>query len=352
MILADRFPNFKLWMKRGTGLSLFLVLVCGGCSDSRQSDYAFQQFGETMGTTYSVKLPELPENLKKREIQQQVVEVLRNVNASMSTYDPRSELSTINQNQSNEWIPVSADLLRVLLQAEQISELSGGAFDVTVGGLVNLWGFGPDELKNRLPDDRQISERRRRSGFRKLSLRKDPPALRKTDNTLAIDLSALAKGFAVDRIAETLDGFGIRDYLIEVGGELRARGRKLDGKPWRIAIERPEVGKRAIETVIEPGDRAVATSGDYRNFYEVDNIRYSHTIDPLSGRPVEHALASVTVLDPLTIRADALATAFMVMGADKGFALAKKNRIPALFIIRDRNGFSVKTTESFPPAEE
>jgi len=350
--LAVNFRFRQFLIKRGTSLGLFLVFFLQGCSEETPSAYQFQQFGETMGTTFSVKIPRLPEAVNQKDLQDDISGILKVINSTMSTYDSNSELSRLNKNYSTDWIEISPQMAKVLKQAIAVSELTQGAFDITIGQLVNLWGFGPDEPRKIVPDQTKLSNVTKKTGYRSLSLQINPPAIRKSISEVYIDLSALAKGFGVDQIAERLDHLGIKDYLIEIGGELRVKGSKIDGNPWRIAVEKPEEGKRAIEQVIELRNIAVATSGDYRNFFKAHNMRFSHTIDPKTGSPVLHKLASVTVLDKSAMRADAFATAFMVMGADTAFELAEQQKLAALFIIRAGNEFEKRTTLLFPSGGE
>jgi thiamine biosynthesis lipoprotein len=198
-----------------------------------------------------------------------------------------------------------------------------------------------------MPSDGEIAQARARVGYKKLSARADPPALRKSQPDLYLDLSAIAKGYGVDRIAELLERAGILDYLVEIGGELRGRGHNGHGLPWRIAVERPDPGAREVHSIVELRGFAMATSGDYRNFFERDEMLYSHSIDPRTGRPVTHALAGVTVLAPETARADALATAFLVLGPEAGLALAESLQVAALFIVRTPEGYSDRQTDAF-----
>ena len=203
---------------------------------------------------------------------------------------------------------------------------------ITVGPLVNLWGFGPEPRQDRIPPEDEIRRARERVGFKRLHARAEPPALRKERADLYVDLSALAKGYGVDRLAELADGAGVGNYLVSIGGDLSAKGHNGQGQPWTAAIERPTPGQRAVERLIRIGDRAVSTAGDYRNFFEQDGRRYSHIIDPRSGWPVPQTVASVTVIDRLDLNADAADTALMAAGAEAGFRLAAERGIAAFFI--------------------
>jgi thiamine biosynthesis lipoprotein len=218
---------------------------------------------------------------------------------------------------------------------------------VTVGPLVNLWGFGPGRGEDRVPSATEVEEARARVGYARLEVRDPPPAVRKAIPDLYVDLSAIAKGYGVDRVSEYLESQGVGRYLVEVGGEVRGRGRNARGTPWKVAVERPAEGERAAYAVVEVDGVGVATSGDYRNFFEKDGRRYSHTIDPATGRPVTHALASVTVVSDTCMTADALATGLNVLGPEAGYALAEREGIAALFIVREGQGFARRATAAF-----
>ncbi|MBC8867973.1 MAG: FAD:protein FMN transferase, partial [Planctomycetes bacterium] len=272
---------------------------------------------------------------------------LKYINDRMSTYLPESEISRFNQTQNDDWFEVSPETAAVLGEALEISEKTAGAFDVTVGPLVNLWSFGPEGRHEEIPTDDEIEKAKADVGFRHVEVRSSPPALRKTFPDAYVDLSAIAKGYAVDEVARVMDGLGITRYMVEIGGEVRTRGRKQDGTFWRIGIEKPVSTARVLQHIVELEDRALATSGDYRNFLEKDGQRYSHTIDPRTGRPVEHNLASASVISDNCTFADAMATALTVMGPDEAFRYATNNDIDVLLIIRVPDGFEVKTTKGF-----
>lgn len=295
--------------------------------------------GSTMGTTFAVRVvaADLGEG-RLRRLQEAVAGELDRVDERMSTWRPESELSRFNRHQSTAPFPVSADTLAVFRQALEISELTGGAFDVTVAPLVDAWGFGPAGRPAAFPDSAEIERLRARVGYRQLAIDAAASTIRKSQASVSADLSALAKGYAVDRVAELLRAEGIDSYLVEVGGEVRARGRSERGDAWRVGIERPAPGPPALQRQLGLRDLALATSGDYRNYFEVDGRRLSHTIDPRSGRPVAHGLASASVIDPLCVRADALATALEVLGPEDGFRVAVENGWAALLIGRRRDG--------------
>jgi FAD:protein FMN transferase len=323
---------------------LVSALLSFGCSDRSA---LVEIHGSTMGTTYSVKLADLPPGLELDALKARIDARLDAVNALMSTYRADSELSLFNRSQSTDWVSVDARLCNVVELAQSISVLSDGAFDVTVGPLVNLWGFGPETTPFRIPDPQAIADARERVGYEKLRCRSQPPALIKDHPHLYVDLSGIAKGYGVDRIADILDEAGVAAYLAEIGGELRAKGTKPGNKPWRIAVERPRADSREVYRIVPLEDAAMATSGDYRNFYEHDGRVYSHTIDPSTGRPVEHRLASVTVITEDCATADGLATALLVLGPERGVELAESLGLAAFFVSRINGEFTHRTTSAF-----
>ncbi len=225
-----------------------------------------------------------------------------------------------------------------------------GVFDVTVGPLVNLWGFGPQRGLDRIPEPQALAAARERVDYRLLALRDDPPALRKARPDLTIDLSAIAKGYGVDEIAGLLESVEVTDYLVDIGGELRARGVNDQGEVWRIGIEQPRADGRQVERIIGLRDTAMATSGDYRNFFEIDGRRYSHIIDPRTGWPVAHRLASVSVLHPSAMTADGWATGLLALGPESALALADREQLAVLLIVISDDGFETRATAAFSAA--
>ncbi len=324
-----------------------LICFLSLCSCQWERPAQVHEFtGLTMGTTWSVLVNtgELP--VSRRQLQTEFNAILNRVNLAMSSYLPESELSRINDTDSTGWLTVSASLLRVLQAAQEISRTTQGAFDVTIGPLVNLWGFGPEQDFT-VPGEQQVNTARRLVGYDKLHLDAAGRALKKAHGGMYIDLSAIAKGFAVDEIGGYLDRLQLDNYLVEIGGEIRARGVNDKNKPWQIGIENPATAQRTVRSIIKLENMAMATSGDYRNYFEKDGSSYSHTIDPRTGRPVTHGLASVTVLHPSAMLADAWATALLVLGPERGFELAQKNGLAAYFIIHAESGLTDKSTPGF-----
>ena len=313
--------------------------------------------GETMGTTYSVKVVTQGWKFGARQQQALHAEVdacLEDVNRRMSTWRPDSELSRFNQHLDDTPFKFSDETFHVMQRAIQISEQTGGAFDVTVGPIVNAYGFGPDSRPIDPPSDEKLQELKKRVGYRLVRL--DPLAhtARKMRPDVYCDLSAIAKGYGVDQVARLLDGRGIAGYMVEVGGEVRARGHNAEGRPWRIAIEKPTDRGRAIHRIVGLTDKAMATSGDYHNYYMADGVRICHEIDPRTGHAIRNNLASVSVIGDDCETADALATAFMVLGTDDGYQFAERNGIAALFLVRQQGGdgeFLEKMTPAFKAIE-
>lgn len=316
-----------------------LVTLVTACS--QPTEWVIQ--GSAMGTTYSVRVPHPPADLTREELGEKVAAEIERVEALMSTYRPESELSRFNHGKDTDWVAVSEDTATVVAAAREISELTGGAFDVTVGPLVELWGFGARMDVSGRPGEEAIADAASHVDYRKLQVRQDPPALRKLDPLLTVDLSAIAKGYGVDRAARVLQQHRITDYMVEIGGDLLAAGRNREGKPWRIAVERPIPGNRALLEVVAVQDMAVATSGDYRNFFVEDGKLYSHTLDPRTHRPVTHHVASVSVRAPTAMLADGWATALLVMGLE-GMSVAEAQDIAVLMV--ERNGEALRETPS------
>ena len=305
-----------------------------------------------MGTTYTIRfLPELGSQ-SNEEMQRLIDEELNRVNQQMSTYLKDSEITRFNDSQSMDWFPVSLETAQVVALSLEISEVSNGAFDVTVGPLVDLWGFGPVKRKNEIPTDEEVETTKASVGFKKLEVRFDPPALKKLDTGLRVDLSAIAKGYGVDRVGEVLRSDGIANYFVEIGGEIIANGKRADGQLWQVGIEAPLDFKRSIQTIIGLSGAALATSGDYRNFFESEGKRFSHTIDPNTGRPVTHQLASVSVVADNCALADGIATCMMVMGTEQGLKLAESKKWAVLLMERKsdqiRSICSTRFSELFP----
>lgn len=326
---------------------LFLCALQIACSKTEEL-HSVKLSGQTMGTTYHITMvAEVGKPLPVTEtvLHQQVEAELRFINETMSTYIPDSELMLLNAAPAGNWISVSQPLMEVLRLSNDISNASGGAFDVTVGPLVNLWGFGPELHSDEVPDPAIITEMKERLGYKYLELGEDNKIKKQSD--IRIDLSAIAKGYGVDRIANLMDAAGIQHYMVEIGGEIRTKGRNDRNVAWVIAIEKPSMVGQDIFTTVSPGQAGMATSGDYRNYFEKGGKRYSHTINPITGYPIEHKLASVTVIATTAAEADGWATAIMVAGPEKGIDIAEQQKLAVYMIVKEGEGFVERFSSSF-----
>ncbi|ABR73979.1 FAD:protein FMN transferase [Actinobacillus succinogenes] len=329
--------------------ALCVVLTLSGC---RKDAEIISFVGKTMGTTYHIKyIDDGSLNKNAEEAHAQIEDILKDVNTKMSTYDPNSELSRFNQSKEvNVPVEISTELGTVLQEAVRLNQITEGALDVTVGPIVNLWGFGPEKRPERQPAAQQLAERQQWVGLDKLKLSKNSGkfVLEKNVPQLYIDLSSIAKGFGVDQVAEALEQFGVQNYMVEIGGEIRAKGKNIEGKHWQIAIEKPNFdGSRAVEQVIGLQDLAMATSGNYRIYFEERGKRFSHEIDPKTGYPIQHRLASITVLHPSSMTADGLSTGLFVLGEDEALRVAEQHALAVYLIIKTDNGFETKLSSKF-----
>lgn len=330
---------------RNVWLALFGLAFFVSCSDKNSIPDEHILYGNTMGTTYSVKMVVSKDALEEKQIAEAVKAELAHVNDVLSTYIDTSELSLLNQNRALSPVQISDELKMVLLEAKRLGSMTDGALDVTVGPLVNLWGFGPDKRVTHAPNQEDIDNRLQRTGIELFTVSGN--SFSKKEPSLYIDLSSIGKGYGVDKLAELLDEKGIHNYLVEVGGEIRVSGKKLNGGDWRIAIEKPLSNQRTIQRLIVPKNNGIATSGDYRNYFEDGGVRYSHIIDPKTGYPIKHRLVSVTIIHQSAMTADGLATAISILGPDKGFEIVKKHQIAAMLIVKTDTGFEELITEPF-----
>lgn len=315
---------------------LILLLALAGCAsepDPQRID------GNIFGTFYQISLAGDLDEARLTEMREGIRSVLEEVDESMSTYRQDSELMRLNRHPVGEWMPVSAELFSVLEAAREIAEASGGAFDVTIGGLVNLWTFGPEARPTQVPDEAQLQERLGQIGYATLELDPENRSARRTRDNF-IDLSGIAKGYAVDRVSAWLSAHDADSHLVNIGGDLLARGERNPGRPWRIGVQLPDTRQMDVaQHIIAIRDMSMAGSGDYRNYFEEGGQRYSHTIDPRTGRPIEHQLASTTVMHPSNMIADAWATAFMVVGTEAAQSLAEEQGLKVLLLSRSDDGW-------------
>lgn len=300
-----------------------------------------------MGTTYTIQVVDAPAQLSAELLRDITEKRLAQINSVMSTFDSEAEISRFNRNATTDWIGVSESLYRVVTFALEVSSITDGAFDITAAPLVNMWGFGPAGVRFEPPDKAEISRVLEQVGYGKIETHDPPYEIRKTQPEVTIDLSAIAKGYGVDEIAHLLTSQGSNNYLVEIGGEVRAAGLRADGAAWQVGVENPVSGPQAVAQIITLSDASIATSGDYRNFFEHDGRRYSHTIDTRTGYPVGHNLALVSVVARSTMQADAYATALLALGPERGYELALSQGISAIFIVREDDGFTEKATPGF-----
>ena len=324
------------------------LFTLAGCDLFSEQTDEYLLRGNTMGTSYTIKALHARGKVDEEALYYDIKATLDNANEALSNWKDESEISIFNNSSSTDWLRTSDSFHEVLQEAQVIHDLSGGRFDITVSPLVDLWGFGPADNKNP-PTDAQISAAMANVGQSTLlDVKSDPPMVRKNKPGVTITLGAIAKGYSADLIGRTLAKHGIKNYLVEIGGDLMVHGLNSMGEPWQIGIEKPDEAGRSVQMVLPVSDMGIATSGDYRNFYFNDEgQRMSHIIDPLTGRPVTHNLASVTVLAPDGMQADGMATALLVLGEKDGRALADKLDIPAYFIRREESGFVTSSSKAF-----
>ena len=306
--------------------------------------------GLTMGGTYSVKIVTPKDELETPSVadaDRAVRSTLDRIEGLMSTWDPDSELSRFNRSTSLEPFTVAPETFTVFKWSLDVGRATGGALDITIGPLVDAWGFGPSGPRNTLPTSDEIDRLREAVGAGRVELNPAAMTVRKTRREVQCDLSSVVPGYAADRLSRELTDRGLTDFLVDVGGELVARGRNEGGAHWQVGIDRPQLHGEAIERLVRISDLAITTAGDYRKYREVNGQRVTHILDPRTGRPVAHRLASVTVIDPLAVRADAFDTALLVLGTEEGMALATKLNLAALFIERTKDGFVERATPRF-----
>ena len=331
-------------LMRGGRCSLLLAaLLASACDTTRP---VMQLDGAAMGTTWSVQLVDPDAALDLDSLGNDIRIAIEAVEALASTYRSDSEISQFNATPGVDWIESSPVLCRLVADAQQLAAETGGAFDITVAPLVDLWGFGPSPAREAPPDSQSIDDVRQRIGYRLIETDCTRAAVRKHHADVTIDLSSTAKGFAVDQVASLLDNADVRDYVVEIGGELRLRGRNKRGQLFSIAIEDPSKSRELPVQILRLTNTAVATSGDYRNAFTHDGRNYSHIIDPRSGLPIQHQLTAVTVVAASALQADALATALLVMGPETGYSYADTRGIAALMQVRNGSGVELLRTRA------
>ena len=327
-------------------ISAFVLYECSNNQENAPAPIILH--GKTMGTTYNIKVFVGGSAIDANILQSEVDATLEAVNASMSPWVKDSEINRFNALPSNKFMAISDDFRTVVAESIRLG-VSTKTLDVTMGPLIDLWGFGPDKRPTKRPSESQLAQMRSRIGVDKLQL--NSLGLAKTTDHLELSFSATAKGYGIDKVAQLLEQKGLLNYMVEIGGELRVSGLKSDEEPWRIAIEQPDapMGMRQIHKVIEPGNNGIATSGDYRIFYEMEGEIFTHLIDPSTGMPVKHDLVSVTVLHPSAMTADGLATALTVMGTERAKSYAEQHQIAVYLISKSDDGLITYASEQFKP---
>ena len=324
-----------------------LAAALTGCFNSAES--VSEIAGLTMGSTYSIKWVGAEGTPSPAEVQTLVDGFLEDFESIASTWRPDSDLSRFNAAPAGSCQDMPQPILDLVELAQQLHEHSGGSFDLTLEPLMRLWGFHGDVGAQRVPDQQQLADAMARTGHEHLHIRGQQLC---KDNQLELDVSGIAAGYMVDEVAERLMAIGIKDYMVELTGELKADGQKPGGSPWRIAVEDPRDESRVAQLVLPLRGYGVSTSGDYRNYFEHEGRRYSHTFDPVSGKPVMHDLAAVTVLHESAAWADGLSTILLVKGSERGWEYALEHDIPALFVIRQGDGFVSRSTPRFTALQQ
>nr|WP_256262323.1 FAD:protein FMN transferase [Pseudomonas gingeri] len=322
-------------------LAAAALLLVSGCG----SGDSLERFGgPTMGSTYSIQYVRHAGGPAADEVRNEVEAILAQVDRQMSTYRSDSDIEHFNDLPANSCQVVPASILELVRLGEQLSLASDGAYDLTVEPLMNLWGFGPQGRVEKVPDAAQLAEARQRVGHAHLHIEGERLC---KDAAVQVDFDSIAAGYTVDRIAGRLAAMGIDSFLAEATGELKAVGRKPDGSPWRVALEEPRDDRQVAQRVVDIDGYGVSTSGDYRNYFEQDGQRYSHTFDARTGAPITHDLAAVTVIHPSTLMADGLSTLLLIQGPERGWDYAEKHDIAAFFVIRADKGFVTRTNSAF-----
>lgn len=326
-------------------IPVFLLLLVLSACQPKQMANEYEIQGKTMGTYYVVKFysEQQPDLIA---LQQALDTELELINDLMSTYRPESELMRFNRQQTTAPFQLTPQTTAVIAEAIRIGQQSQGILDVTVGPLVELWGFGAQGRVIKAPDDAKLQAIREYVGIDKLVLEGD--MLQKLDPRVAVDLSTIAKGYGVDRLAEILLEHGYDSFMVDIGGDMRLGAIKPSG-PWKIAVEKPVSQQRSVQRILALTNMSLATSGDYRNYFEEDGIRYSHLIDPRTGKPIQHKTVSSTVLHPVAMIADGYATTLNILPADEALAFANQHNIAALLIIKTEQGFDERYSDAFKP---
>ncbi|WP_145508064.1 FAD:protein FMN transferase ApbE [Yersinia alsatica] len=323
---------------------LGLLTACNDTETRQQIDIE----GKTMGTFYSVKISgATPPN--PHQLQQEIDALLEQANDDISTYRQTSVLSRFNQYRGSEPQPIPRGMADIILQAQRIGRDTDGAMNITIGPLVNLWGFGPEKQPTRIPTQDQIDSARQQVGLQHLTLISDNRGewLQKDLPDLYVDLSTMGEGYGVDLLVNLMMRKGITNYLVSVGGAVSSRGVNGQGQPWRVAIQKPTDQENAVQALVDLQGYSISTSGSYRNYFEQGGQRYSHVLDPATGRPINHRLVSATVIATTALEADGWDTGLMVLGTEKALRLAEKKGLAVYLITKTDQGFTAVMTPQF-----
>ncbi len=337
-------PSIK-FSRRGFIVSALALSAC------KRGAALLELSGNTMGTSYSIAAVDHERSVDKAALEAAIFATLSKVNAQMSNWDASSEVSRFNSASTTTPVAVSPELAQVVAAAADVSHATDGQFDITLGPVIEAWGFGATTtLSAHEPAPATLAKALDSVGQSK-SLVANKASLQKSRSDTQIYLSSIGKGFGVDQVAQTVAGFGLKDFMVEIGGDLYLAGANTDGQPWQIGIESPDaIAKQAFD-IAKVSNMGMATSGDYRNYFENDGQRYSHIIDAKTGRPVSHNTASVTVLAENAMLADAWATAMLVVGSKRGLEIANDRDLAVMFIDRDdeagQKGFKTTSSKRF-----
>ncbi|HDG1692063.1 TPA: FAD:protein FMN transferase ApbE [Kluyvera georgiana] len=304
--------------------------------------------GKTMGTFWRVSVVGVDKS-RAEELRTKVQTQLDGDDRLLSTWKNDSALMRFNHSRSTTPWPVNEAMADIVTESLRIGRKTQGAMDITVGPLVNLWGFGPDKQPVSTPTQAQIDAAKARTGLDKLTVinRADRQYLQKSIPDLYVDLSTVGEGYAADHLARLMTEEGISRYLVSVGGALVSRGMNADGQPWRVAIQKPTDRENAVQAIVDINGHGISTSGSYRNYYELDGKRISHVIDPQTGRPITHKLVSVTVIAPTALEADAWDTGLMVLGTEKAQQVVREQGLAVYMIMKEGDGFTTWMSPQF-----
>ncbi len=328
--------------------TLLAILMTSVLTSNSLADEPLRISGQTMGSYYAIVI-DSPGAADGDQIQAEVEKRLAEITQQMSNWDDESEISRFNRSTSVDWIPVGKDFATVVTEAKRLHTATEGAIDITVTPLIDAWGFGKTKQRV-IPTDAQIQEALKRVSMRHVDVRMEPPAIRKSLPQVMLNVSSLAPGYATDEVCGILNARGLKSHVVDVGGENRAGLAKANGDAWRLGVESPLTG---MHKIVELTDQAIATSGDYRNFFVFQGKKYAHILDPKTGRPVENPPASVSVIHKSCMTADGLATAMMVLGAKDGMKVAQQSGVDVMFLDVDANGMLVeKSSGVFQAAEQ